>query len=74
MVIVLCPLEYTKQRYCTQCVVCIRKTSGYKIRGLGKAKLSRTRFFGQHDGQDFTAIIVWSVRKYEPGISFVTTQ
>lgn len=74
MVIVLYHLEYTTQRYCTQRAVCINKTNGYKIRGLGKAKLSRTRFFGQHDGQDFTAVIFLSIRKHELGISLVATQ
>lgn len=52
----------------------INKINGYKSRGLGKAKPSRTRFFGQHDVPDFTAVIFWSVRKYELGISLVATQ
>lgn len=74
MVIVLYPLVYTEQRYCTQHVVCINKTNSYKIRGLGEAKLNRTGDFGQHDGQDFTAVIVWSIRKYKLGMSLVATQ
>jgi len=49
----------------------MNKTTVY--RSLGKAKLSRTRGLGQLDGQNFIAVVFWSMRRYELGVSLVAT-